>query len=278
MAQARIDGLHTRVEGDGAPVIALHDTASTGAQWLSLVEYIAGRYRILTPDLPGHGGSRAHRSGGGLTADAQAIAALIDHAGGPAHLVGHGYGGAVALRLAAMRPDALRSLTLIEPASFYLLRRAGGRDRLLYGELAALATRVFGHAIAGSRVGAMREFVDYWVGRGAWARTSAGLQASLLGGLDGLCADIRAVMFEEGTLADLRRIGVPTLAVMGLESPAPSLRLTELIAEHLPRAVLTMVAEAGHMVPLTDPHVVDPMIAGHLVEVDRAAGRAAAAA
>ena len=76
----------------------------------------------------------------------------------------------------------------------------------------------------------MRGFIDYWNGAGAWARTSDGLKAALLACLSRVCADFRAVMFEEAALADLARIDVPTLAVMGLDSPTPSLRVTELVA------------------------------------------------
>ena len=66
---------------------------------------------------------------------------------------------------------------------------------------------------------------------------------------------------------------VPTLAVMGLDSAPTSMRVTEIVAETLPRAVLRLVPDAGHLAPLTDPHLVDPMVAGHLVAVDRAARR-----
>ena len=51
--------LHYRVQGESAPVIALHGSASTGAQWRSLAGYLEGRFQIFTPDLPGYGQSPA---------------------------------------------------------------------------------------------------------------------------------------------------------------------------------------------------------------------------
>src|SRR5689334_22126360 len=91
--------LHYRVQGEGTPVVALHGSASTGAQWRSLTGYIGGRFRVVTPDLPGYGASArpTAAAGGadGLAADAEAIAALIDEVGEPVHLVGHSYGGSV---------------------------------------------------------------------------------------------------------------------------------------------------------------------------------------
>ena len=69
-------------------MIALHGSASSGAQWRSLVGYLEGRFRILPPTCPATAAS-AHLPVGGLAGDARAVAALIDRIGGPVHLVGH---------------------------------------------------------------------------------------------------------------------------------------------------------------------------------------------
>ena len=271
--------LHYQVHGEGAPVIALHASASTGGQWRSLVGYIEGRFQIFTPDLPGYGRSeRLPRAVAGLAGDAAAIGGLIDAIGEPVHLVGHSYGGAVALKLAAMRPEAVRSLTVIEPVAFHLLRDGSAADRTLFTAFTGLASATIRQAAERDRIGAIRGFIDYWNGAGAWSRTSAGLRGFFLSCLGRVCADLRAVMGEGGNRAEIARITCPTLAVMALESPPPVLRVTEIIAETLPRAVLRMIPGAGHQVPLTDPHIVDPMIAGHLVAVDRGAARRAALA
>ena len=57
----------------------------------------------------------------------------------------------------------------------------------------------------------------------------------------------------EAALADLARIDVPTLAVVGLDSPTPSLRVTELVARAMPRSTLRMIPDAGHMSNLEQP-------------------------
>ena len=266
-------GLHVGVRGAGAPVVALHGSASTGGQWRSLTGYLEGRFRVFTPDLPGYGRSAA--SEGGLAADAAAIGGLIEFIGEPVHLVGHGFGGAVALKLAAARPRALRSLTLIEPAAFHLLRDGWPSDRRLYDEAMELAREM---AAAGDREAGMARFVDYWTYRGAWARTSPRLRRFLAGCFERVMSQYRAIAGDEGRRADLRGIGCPTLALMGLESPAPSLRVTEAVAEALPRAVLRLLPWAGHLAPLTDPHLVDPMIADHLLAADRGVRQAPAIA
>lgn len=272
MASIVIDGaaLTYHAEGEGAPVIALHGSASTGAQWRSLVGYIGGRFRVFTPDLPGYGRSEAPRREAGLAGDAAAIAALVERIGGRVHLVGHSYGAAVALKLATLRPELAKSLTVVEPVAFQFLRDGAAGDRALYREFTGLAAATHRLAAEGDRVAAMRGFIDYWNGAGAWDRTSARLQGFFLGCLPRVCADFRAVMAEDGDPAPLARVACPALAVMGLESPAPSLRVTEAVAEALPRAALHFVPDAGHLAPLTDPHVVDPLIAEHLVAAEKA--------
>jgi pimeloyl-ACP methyl ester carboxylesterase len=268
--------LYYRAQGEGAPVIALHGSASTGAQWRSLVGYLQGRFRVLTPDLPGYGRSQAGPAG--PHGDAAAVAALIEQVGEPVHLVGHSWGGAVALQLARKRPKAVRSLTLIEPVAFHLLRDGGQGDRALFAEVEELARAIAWRVEAGAPTAAIRRFIDFWNGAGAWSRTSRRLQGFFLECLGRVRADFRAAFAESWRAEELARLDVPTLAIMGLESPGPSMRVTELIAEALPRAVLGMVPAAGHLAPLTDPHLVDPMIAAHLLGADARRPAAAIAA
>ena len=59
-------------------------------------------------------------------------------------------------------------------------------------------------------------------------------------------------------------ISCPTMALMGANSPQPARRIAGLLAETIPNSRLHVVPGAGHMLPLSDPHVVDPLIAGHI--------------
>ena len=66
---------------------------------------------------------------------------IIDRSDGQVHLVGHSYGGGVALRAAVERPDRIASLTLYEPSAFHLLRAMGARAAGALAEILALAAR-----------------------------------------------------------------------------------------------------------------------------------------
>src|SRR5262245_10636432 len=110
--------------GAGETVLLLHSSAASGGQWRSLAQRLQTRYRVIAPDLHGYGQSdQAPLPAEPGLADAAALveAVLAREAAGRIHLVGHSYGGAVALRFAADRAERLLSLTLIEPVSFHLL-------------------------------------------------------------------------------------------------------------------------------------------------------------
>src|SRR5215210_3605377 len=110
--------------GEGAPVLLLHGSASSSAMWNPAIEILKPRFRAIAPDLIGYGRTDSWPAGHDFSLDEEVrlIAPLIAAAARPSHVVAHSYGGAVALRLAVAHPALIRSLTLIEPVAFYLLR------------------------------------------------------------------------------------------------------------------------------------------------------------
>ena len=105
--------------GDAGPrVVMVHGSAQGsrvgGARHFSKQAALKDRgWQIVVPDRPGHGLSRAPGRPDDAELDGEWVAEMLE---GGAHLVGHSFGGAVALAAAARRPEAVYSLTLIEPA------------------------------------------------------------------------------------------------------------------------------------------------------------------
>jgi pimeloyl-ACP methyl ester carboxylesterase len=100
--------------GSGPDVVLVHGGGAGGAANFAAQRPLAERWTLVLPDRPGHGRTPA-RGRVDFAADAPLVAELL---GAGAHLVGHSYGGVVALLAAALRPEAVRSLTLVEPAAF----------------------------------------------------------------------------------------------------------------------------------------------------------------
>ncbi len=110
--------MHVERLGDGPPVLFVHGSV-TGARltWREQLP-LAERWTLLLADRPGFGASPAlERSD--FEAEAPLLAELLDE---PMHVVAHSYGGVISLLAAAMRPEAVRSLTLVEPPAFGVAR------------------------------------------------------------------------------------------------------------------------------------------------------------
>ena len=117
---------NTRISTSPMPpnrVVLIPCSASSARQWKALKEQLAG-FQSKPLDLYGHGMQERWHGAGPLSLTEEAAAiheAALD--GAPFHLIGHSYGGAVALRFALSFPERLRSLTLIEPSCFHILKR-----------------------------------------------------------------------------------------------------------------------------------------------------------
>ena len=108
-----VSDLYVDSWGTGTPVVLVHGSLATGAEEWEAQRTLADEgFRLLVPDRRGNGQSPT-AEGEDFLRDGDDIAELM---GDGAHLVGHSYGGLGAMFAAARRPDATRSLTLLEPA------------------------------------------------------------------------------------------------------------------------------------------------------------------
>jgi pimeloyl-ACP methyl ester carboxylesterase/ribosomal protein S18 acetylase RimI-like enzyme len=252
--------------GSGQPVVLLHSSASSGSQWRKLTDRLAGCFHVMAPDLHGHGESGPWPGPGPLTLadEAAVITALADRAGEPIHLIGHSYGAAVALRFAQAHPERLRSLVLIEPVAFHLLREAGPACGALLAKIEGVAEAVARAAKGQGVTSGMARFVDFWNGDGTWSGTPAERCAAIEQRAGAVAANFGAALGETMPLFACRSITVPTLVVCGTETPTPARHIAEMLIRALPQAQVLRVADAGHMLPLTHPEIVNSAIVAHL--------------
>ncbi|HKH50702.1 MAG TPA: alpha/beta hydrolase [Mycobacterium sp.] len=112
------DLLHVHRYGPARPpqILTVHGLTGHGLRWLTLATGHLPEFAIVAPDLIGHGRS-SWAAPWNIDANVGALAGLLDaEADGPVVVVGHSFGGAVALNLAASRPDLVAALVLLDPA------------------------------------------------------------------------------------------------------------------------------------------------------------------
>ncbi len=255
MPVANINGtvVSYKESGKGEPVVMLHASASCGSQWQGLRDQLSGDFRCIAPDLYGCGKTDPWpgRDTMSLAAEAALINGLVSRFEGRFHLVGHSYGGAVALRLAARCDHKLRSLTLIEPVSFNLLRSGTEADQILFEEICELAEVLCRSAISGDEWNAMGRFVDYWSGKGTWAGMSWQQRKCLAPRVRSTVRHFWATMREPMTKEDYVSMRTPTAVISGGLSRRTTRRICDILAETLPEGHAVVLEDAAHMGAIT---------------------------
>jgi len=259
--------MSVRVAGWGEPVILVHCSSSSNAQWGSLTETLSGEFSVFAPDQWGCGQSDSRPGKGAFTLAEEAgpIIDILKHIGVPAHVVGHSYGGGVALHIALEQPHLVRSLTLVEPSVFHLLKRGIPTDRALFSEIFDVAETIRNAVAARDPHTGMNHFVDYWNGARAWARMPKNTRDELVQRLDKVALDFQALFDEPADLNDYAELSHPTLILCAERSPEPSRRIVEMLVRAMPNARAELVSGAGHMSPITHPDDVNRAIRLHLL-------------
>ncbi|WP_299395280.1 alpha/beta fold hydrolase [Pelagibius sp.] len=244
---ARLDSDHP------VPVVALHCSGSDARQWRHLAASLDLPFHLIAPSFLGADGRLdwhgAHPFA--LADEAAPILERIDALNAPFHLIGHSYGGGVALHIALQRPHAVTSMTLYEPSAFHLLKAAGAAEEASFSEIRAVAEVTAQGVASGDYRGAATHFVDYWSGEGAWAALRPSLQEVLTSWLPKAPLDFHALIEEPTALSSYRRLEFPVLLLRGSLAPPPTAAVIRLLHSVLPRSSIETVAGAGHMGPIT---------------------------
>ncbi|MFI0396059.1 alpha/beta fold hydrolase [Paracoccus jiaweipingae] len=240
------------------PALALHCMMGTASYWGPIADHLGGRVSLSAFDFPGHGRSPdwqpAPDGPDYHTAATRLTAALIDR---PLDLIGHSFGATVALRIAVAAPEAVRSLTLIEPTFF--AAAPSPEDEALSDRLHAALDR-------GDNEGAARMFLEIW-GQipldhlPPVMRTRAIAQMPLVS----LTRDVMG--YDSANLLGpgrLEAVDMPVMMIAGADSPPTVGRIIDALAERLPDVGRATVPDAGHMVPITHPAEVAGLIAVNL--------------
>lgn len=251
-------------------VIALHCSGASASQWASLTDELCESYEMLAPE---HYGSETSGPWTGehvftLADEAARAIALIDKCGDKVHLVGHSYGGGVALHVALARPRRIASMALYEPSAFHLLRQMGEPGAQAYAEIARVARRICDGVVTGDYRGAVANFVDYWNGLGTWDTMRPAVQNALIRWAPKGPLEFRALIEDPTPTSAYCRLNFPVLIMRGEHAPTPTRVIAQGLSKLLPTSRMVMIDGAGHMGPLTHAPEVSALIVQHIVDTE----------
>jgi len=260
----RADGgqLACRQSGSGTPIILVHGSPGDGRSWGRVVPRLAERHRVLMPDLPGYGGSDPLPPGGveqHTAAMAASLDELVEACEAPALLVGHSFGGNVALHAALRHIGRIRGAILFEPVFMRALGLAGDTETL------AAAREFFGayaDRVAAGESGAVSAMIDYWFGDGAFARLSAPVQDFLRGAAARNAADVRGTFAEQITMDQLGMLSRPVTVAYGAASPPVVSAIARALGQLVLDATVRPIAGAAHGMLDSHPDAMADLILG----------------
>ncbi len=264
MALVEVNGAKINIEDteapvgrpDAATVVFGHGLLFSGRMFDDQVDRLASRYRCVTIDWRGQGRSPAADGGYDMDTLADDAAAIIHElALGKVHWVGLSMGGFVGMRLAARRPELIRSLSLLDTS-------AGPEDPDKVGQYRLLAKiyGLFGLGPVTSRVKPLLFGPTYLNSPESEPQIEAWLNEVKAAKRSGMKQAIYGVTDREPIAAELGNVTAPTLVVVGADDVATPVAKAEEINKLIPGSRLEIVPDAGHSSTIEQPEALSDLL------------------
>ncbi len=237
-------------KGEGTPLVFVHGSLLDFRYWLGDVDVLADVVRAIALSRRHHWPNRQPKKPGIFSYRAadqtdDVIAFLDVLACGPAHLVGHSYGGYIAARLACLRPDLVRSLVLVEPGG-PIEGEVPGRSRIEDHDKAA-------RMIAESDPeGGVAHFLDTLGPGTRWRNSAEAYKSMTLSNAMTITEQVREIRptLRAEALASLI---CPTLLMIGAKSVSPFPETIARFEQLIPQARVATIPNASHMINQDNP-------------------------
>jgi pimeloyl-ACP methyl ester carboxylesterase len=264
MTEELLERIDYEVCGSGPTVVLVPGSCSTGAAWRLLISEWDNQLRCVTTSLLGYGGTAERRTTNdtSISHEVDVVEWVIQRAsGGHVHLVGHSFGGLVALAVALRNQVRLASLVIIEAPAAELLRERGEQQH--YRAFRRMTDAYFA-AFEGGDAEAIAAMIDFYGGVGTFASWPPRVRAYAVETTAVNILDWASAYGFPLSAAALATIKIPTLVLRGGASHPAMQRANELLFECMNRAALATIDGAAHFMITTHAGEVGRLIGEHV--------------
>jgi len=253
--------------GAGPTVVLVPGSCSTGAAWRPVIAALNGQFRCVTTSLLGYGATAERRTAGDPSIDheAEALEAVVRKAGSGVHLVGHSFGGLVALAVALRKRVALASLMVVEAPAAELLRHSGEAEH--YRAFRQMTEAYFAD-FAGGNAEAVADMIDFYGGAGTFASWPPRVRDYAIAATPVNILDWASAYGFPLSAALLAAIDIPVLVVRGSASHPAVQRTNVLLSEFVNGAALATIDGAAHFMIATHASEVARLMSAHVHDAD----------
>jgi pimeloyl-ACP methyl ester carboxylesterase len=253
-----VNGVQLYWESSGsrstAPMVLVHGSWADHQIWAPVAPALAQSFHVLTYDRRGHSESERPAGQGSVHDDVLDLAQLLEsHDHAPAHVVGNSFGASIALRLAAQRPELVRSLTVHEPPLFALLAGKPDGDVMLAATAERVSAIVSLMAAGEVEAGTCEFMESIAFGPGAWASLPDETKRTFMRNAPTFLDEARDPDALDIDVDRLRRFRGPALLTQSDQSAAMFPAVVDVLARVLPHAEQHTFVGAGHVPHLSHP-------------------------
>jgi pimeloyl-ACP methyl ester carboxylesterase len=253
--------------GLGPTIVLTPGSCSTGAAWRPVIATWNGQFRCVTTSLLGYGRTAERRTAHdtSISHEVDVLELVIRKAGGPVHLVGHSFGGLVALAVALANRVPLASLIILEAPVAELLRESG--EHRHYRAFRRM-TDVYFAEFADGNAEAIAAMIDFYGGAGTFASWPPRVRAYAIETTAVNVLDWESVYSFPLHPAPLAALEVRALILRGGASHPAVHRANTLLGEKMRHAVAATIDGAAHFMIATHADRVGQLIAEHVHRVE----------
>ena len=256
--------LHVVEHGRGMPIVLVHGFPLDHSMWDAQIAALGEQWHVIAPDLRGFGASQVTSGTTTMEQLADDLAALLDalRMDEPVVVVGLSMGGYVAFQFWRKHAARLRALVLCDTRAVADTPEAARARHDLADQVLREGTQPVASAMLGKLFGAAVLKRD--------PEAVESLRRTMLGNPpEGVAAALRGMATRRDVSADLPRISVPTLVIVGQDDVISTVDEMRGIAKAIPGSEFVVIPRSGHMTPVENPVAFNEAIEQFLMRVER---------